>query len=239
MRGKGGPENSNCEYRGVRQRTWGRWVAEIREPKKGCRLWLGTYDTSFDAALAYDEAARAMYGSYARVNLPESVVDSGGHVDLQECGMSIQDAHSNLSQCKRAKSETFESTTTSATILESDDLKPEAVKEIQSIASQPCNSEDPSSKISEKPALAEESVEKRGHADETPFDLFHIDEILGFANGCEDVVGSVVHVPSSGSNLQCPSTVQEADTLLWSSDQMDYGFPDLRFLDPSFFSDLP
>lgn len=239
MRGKGGPENSNYKYRGVRQRTWGKWVAEIREPKHGCRLWLGTYDTALDAAVAYDEAARAMYGSYARVNLPESVVDSGDHVSLQECGMSVHDAHSNLSQCRRAKSETFESTTTSGTAVEADDLKPEAVKVIKSIASQPCYFEDPLSMNSEKPVLTEESIEKQDHAEETPFDLFHIDEILGFANGCQDGVGSGFHIPSFGSNLQRPSTVQELDTSLWSLDQMDYGFPDLRFLDPSFFSDLP
>ncbi|XP_078181448.1 putative dehydration-responsive element-binding protein 2H [Carex rostrata] len=70
MRGKGGPENIKCNYRGVRQRTWGKWVAEIREPNNGARLWLGTFNTSDDAALAYDEAARAMYGDSARVNFP-------------------------------------------------------------------------------------------------------------------------------------------------------------------------
>ncbi|KAL2327004.1 hypothetical protein Fmac_020431 [Flemingia macrophylla] len=69
-RGKGGPQNASCEYRGVRQRTWGKWVAEIREPKKRTRLWLGSFATAEEAALAYDEAARRLYGPDAYLNLP-------------------------------------------------------------------------------------------------------------------------------------------------------------------------
>ncbi|PKA51139.1 Ethylene-responsive transcription factor CRF4 [Apostasia shenzhenica] len=64
------------KYRGVRRRQWGRFSSEIRDPKQRKRLWLGTFDSAEEAAVAYDRAAIKLKGPKAITNFPIAKIEA-------------------------------------------------------------------------------------------------------------------------------------------------------------------
>ncbi|GLJ35222.1 hypothetical protein SUGI_0708780 [Cryptomeria japonica] len=69
-------------YRGLRQRPSGKWAAEIRDPIKGIRVWLGAYNSPGEAAIVYDREAPKIRGKKAKLNFPSNGITKDNSTNM-------------------------------------------------------------------------------------------------------------------------------------------------------------
>ncbi|KAK2455312.1 ethylene-responsive transcription factor 1B [Trifolium repens] len=139
-------EKSSSSYIGVRKRPWGKYAAEIRDTTRcGKRVWLGTFESAEDAALAYDQAAFSMRGNNAVINFPVQRVKESLQEIQYDCrkgsspALALKERHYeqrklSSKSTKNNKAEKLQESSSSSSVLVLEDLGAEYLEQLLSMS---------------------------------------------------------------------------------------------------------
>ncbi|XP_055801248.1 ethylene-responsive transcription factor ERF037-like [Solanum dulcamara] len=193
---KNNSSSSLSSYVGVRMRAWGKWVSEIREPKKKSRIWLGTFATPEMAARAHDVAAMSIKGTSAILNFPQFA-----HLLPRPATCSPRDVQS--AAVKAAHMDHLNPKNSSSSL--SSVSEPSTAPEETSILTSSSSSLSLVSGITSSSSCSQNDEESRPLSPE--------EEILPEATGQQEELSEIVELPRLGTSYESVESTQEVLSL--------------------------
>ncbi|KAF8649105.1 hypothetical protein HU200_011072 [Digitaria exilis] len=113
-------KGKSSRFIGVRKRPWGRWAAEIRDPVKKTRRWIGSYDSEEAAAAAYQAYSNKIRAEVLAMKDQHSVSErtTQGYPNKISAEVLAMKAQHSVSERAALSSSSSVSCVSSSTLLE-------------------------------------------------------------------------------------------------------------------------